>query len=817
MATPSDIYEKLGTFYLGREYDLASSTRAQDLVLYDSKDLVTHAVIVGMTGSGKTGLGVGILEEAAIDGIPALIVDPKGDLSNLLLQFPNLDPSDFAPWIQGDDATRQGLSVEELAVKEAKKWESGLSDWDQDKSRVRRVRDAVEYTIFTPGSDAGVPISILSSFKAPPAALRDDNDLLQDRISTTATSLLALLGIDADPLRSREHILLTNIFYHAWGQGQDLDLGGIIQMVQQPPFSQIGVMDLEAFFPSKDRFELSMTLNNLLAAPGFASWLKGEPLDIDRLLFTPTGKPRHSIFSIAHLSDSERMFFMSLLLNQTLGWMRSRPGTNSLRAMLYIDEIFGYMPPVAEPPSKKPLLTLLKQARAFGLGLTLATQNPVDLDYKGLSNTGTWFLGRLQTEQDKDRVLDGLEGASAESGESFDRNEISEILSNVGKRVFLMHNVHEDRPVVFQTRWALSYLTGPLTRNQIRGLMSKRAAEAEIGGQEEMMASRSKRGHAVDDGTSEARPVLPPAIEQVFLPPRRPISSGQLAYEPQILAAVKVHFVDTRKGLSADESTVYLLDVEDNSLGRDWSDAVQLTIDMDELERSPLEPCRYFPVPTIASQAKSLTGLRKQLSEHLYRSRRFEIFKSSNLKAYSEPGESERDFRIRLSERAREERDRQTDKLRKKYASKVRTLEDRIQRAEHAVQREEQEAKSAKMQTVISFGATILGAVLGRKAVSSTNVGRAATAARGVGRMSKQTDDIRRAEEKLMAYREQLEELEIEITEETDKIEAKLDPLNEELDTIKLKPRKTDIDIRLIAVGWVPCAVDQSGEATPVL
>jgi hypothetical protein len=418
---------------------------------------------------------VTLLEEAAIDRVPALVVDPKGDLANLLLTFPQLRGEDFRPWINEDDARRSDVTADEFAVQQAEMWRQGLADWGQNGGRIARLRESAEFTIYTPGSDAGIPVSILSSFAVPPKAILDDHDLLRDRVSTTATSLLSLLGIDTDPVRSREHILLTSILQHAWQGGINLDLGALIRLVQHPPVERVGVMELNSFFPSKDRFQLAMTLNNLLASPAFATWMSGESLDVDRLLHAPDGRPKISIFSIAHLSEAERMFFVSLLLNQTLGWMRTRPGTTSLRALLYIDEIFGYMPPVAEPPAKKPLLTLLKQARAFGLGLVLATQNPVDLDYKGLSNAGTWFIGRLQTERDKDRVLDGLEGASNESGSRFDRATISEILSSIRKRVFLMHNVHEDAPVVMHTRWALSYLAGPMTRGQVKRLMQDHA------------------------------------------------------------------------------------------------------------------------------------------------------------------------------------------------------------------------------------------------------------------------------------------------------------------------------------------------------
>ena len=384
-------FEKLGIFYLGKEYDLAGRKMKEDLLLYDAKDLVTHAVCVGMTGSGKTGLGIGLLEEAAIDGIPAIIVDPKGDLTNLLLTFPDLKAEDFLPWINADDARKKDLSPEKFAAKQADLWKNGLAQWGQDGARIQRLRDAAEFVIYTPGSEAGIPVSILKSFSAPDSVILEDTDLLRERINTTVTSLLSLMGIEADPLQSREHILLSNILNDFWQQGKDLDLAGLINAIQAPPMTKIGVFDLESFFPSKDRFGLAMKLNNLLAAPGFNIWLEGEPLDIDRILFSGSGKPRLSIFSIAHLNDAERMFFVSLLLTQILGWMRTQSGTTSLRSLFYMDEIFGYFPPVANPPSKAPLLSLLKQARAFGLGIVLATQNPVDLDYKGLSNTGTWI------------------------------------------------------------------------------------------------------------------------------------------------------------------------------------------------------------------------------------------------------------------------------------------------------------------------------------------------------------------------------------------------------------------------------------------
>ncbi|HEX6202747.1 MAG TPA: DUF87 domain-containing protein, partial [Thermoanaerobaculia bacterium] len=595
-------YEGLGTFYLGRPVDAATGETAPAPLLYDAADLVTHALVVGMTGSGKTGLIVDLLEEAAIDGVPALVVDPKGDLANLALAFPDLAPADFAPWVDPDRARREGLSVEELAAREAETWRRGLASWDQDGERIRRLRAAAEVAVFTPGSASGRPVSVLASFAAPPPAARADTDLLRDRVSATVGSVLGLLGIDADPVKSREAILLALLVESAWREGRDLDLAGLIGLVQQPPVERVGVMPLDTFFPPNDRFALAMALNNLLASPAFAAWLEGEPLDVPRLLYAPDGRPRLAVFSIAHLSDAERMFFVALLAAQVLGWLRGLPGATGLRAILAIDEIFGFLPPVAEPPSKRPLLTLLKQARAFGLGLVLGTQNPVDLDYKGLANIGTWFLGRLQTERDKQRLLDGLEGAG---GTGLPRAEIDRLLSTLGKRVFLMRNVHEPEPVLFQTRWAMSYLAGPMSREQLRRLEETRRAAAageaqatanhpgglgaaelasgvgaaaawagghaggtaaagaapgaaRAAGHEAPPVPAAGSGAAPVSGPAPggaARPLLPPDVPQAFLPTRFGPPSE---YRPALLGLARVHFVDARRGVDHVEDLAVL-------------------------------------------------------------------------------------------------------------------------------------------------------------------------------------------------------------------------------------------------------------------
>src|SRR5687768_7349776 len=505
-------FEKLGVFYLG---NVRSGEESGAPLLYDSRDLTTHALCVGMTGSGKTGLCIGLIEEAALDGVPAIAIDPKGDLGNLLLTFPDLRAEDFRPWVEESEARREGLDPDAFAESQAKAWREGLAAWGQHGDRIRRLREAAEFAIYTPGSTAGRPLSILRSLAAPAAGIRDDAELLADRVGTTVTGLLGLLGIEADPLQSREHILLATILQEAWRAGSDLDLAGLLHAIQEPPVERIGVMEVEAFYPAKDRYTLALRINNLLASPGFATWLSGEPLDVGRLLYAESGKPRVSIVSIAHLSDAERMFLVTLLLNEVVGWVRGQPGTSSLRAIVYMDEIFGFFPPVAAPPSKRPLLTLLKQARAHGVGIVLATQNPVDRDYKRLANAGTWFLGRLQTERDKERVLAGLEGVVAGSESGFDRGRTGEILAGLGKRMFLMHNVHERKPVVFETRWAMSYLRGPLTRSEIQRLTPKTARAADS--LRDTTAAAPKSPAVTQAG---GRPMIPPGITEGFVPPQ---------------------------------------------------------------------------------------------------------------------------------------------------------------------------------------------------------------------------------------------------------------------------------------------------------
>jgi hypothetical protein len=801
-------FEKLGVFYLGKRYDLPAGKALDDLLLYESKDLTTHAVCVGMTGSGKTGLCLALLEEAAIDGIPAIAIDPKGDLGNLLLAFPDLKPEDFQPWVESAEASRQGKSVEEFAALEADKWRNGLAQWGQDAARISRYREAADIAIYTPGSSAGLPLTVLRSFDAPPPAVVQDGEAFRDRVNSAASGLSALLGIDADPLQSREHILLANLLDASWRGGRNLQMADLIRGLQSPPFDKVGVVDLETFFPEKDRFGLAMRVNNLLASPGFAGWLEGESLDVGRLLYTDQGKPRLSIISIAHLSEAERMFFVTILLNEVVTWMRSQAGTSSLRAILYMDEVFGYFPPTANPPSKLPMLTLLKQARAYGLGVVLATQNPVDLDYKGLSNAGTWFLGRLQTERDKARVLEGLEGASAAAGQRFDRAAMEETLAGLGQRVFLMNNVHDDTPVVFQTRWALSYLRGPLTRQQIQQLMAARKSAAGPAVPLAPAASPPVAGQPPVE-----RPVVPPGIRECFLAAKSADASKRLVYRPGLLGTARLHYVHVKSGTDVWQSVALWTTECGDEVGDVWATGEPLDESEPKLLAEPAVDAGYSSLPAELAQAKAYATWTKSLKAYLARERSLKLKHCPQLQAFSRADESEADFRIRLQTAAREQRDLETEKLKKRYEPKLASLADQKRRAEERVAREKSQYRQQQANTFISFGASILGALMGRKLTSSTNVTRAASAMKGVGKSLEQRDDIGRAEDSVEGVEEKLAKLEGEFQEELARIEQMVAVGRLALEEVSVPPRKTDLAIGTVALLWTPWYVGSDGIA----
>jgi hypothetical protein len=707
-SAPIDI-EQPACFYLGRELDRSTGAACTDRpVLYDARDLTTHGVVVGMTGSGKTGLSIALLEEAAIDGIPCVLIDPKGDLTNLVLQFPGLDAEHFEPWVNEDDARQKGISNQAFAAELAARWRKGLEETGQPVDRVARLKTSSEWRIYTPGSEAGLPLSILGTLAAPPAGL--SREALTRKVEATATALLGLSGITADPVQSREHILVSQLLLTAWQKGHDLDLPALIRQVESPPLRTVGAYSLETFFPARDRVRFAASLNNVLAAPGFASWTTGEPLDLSRMLYR-NGRPQQVIFYTAHLDDAQRMFFTSLLLEEMLSWTRKQAGTTNLRAILYFDEVCGYLPPhPANPPTKQPLMTLLKQARAFGVGILLATQNPVDLDYKALSNAGTWFVGKLQTERDKARLLDGLSAAAAEMGKPADRGELERIIAGLGTRIFLLHDIHRGAPVIFQTRWTLSFLRGPLTLEQVGTLMEPLKRPGPVSAiplctwcQTELPPSTrdrcpnpacgkvpwSKARHRVQDhefrdalarGTAVAAdgapppaspeapiaklvdpappappapagdalpPVLPPDVQQFYLPAR----SGT-AYRAKVLGFAEVVFIlDKRKGVEH-RATVHLL-AQPVPAGHPiaWDQAAPIG---ETLAPGPSPQSRWDGVPDSLDTGRKLKALERAFAEHLYSTQKLALLENRTLDLMSQPGETQEAFRERCRSAAAE-------------------------------------------------------------------------------------------------------------------------------------------------------------------
>lgn len=792
-------FEKLGVFYLGKKYDIENRKLKEDYVLLKSKDLTTHAVIIGMTGSGKTGLGIGIIEEAMMDNIPVIAIDPKGDLTNLALTFPMLRGEDFRPWINLQEASNKGMSPDQYAQAQADLWRKGLSEWGQDGLRIQSLQNESNLKIYTPGGSSGIGVSVLKSFNAPTKEVLTDKDTYRDRISATTTGLLSLLGINADSFTSREFILISKILDNSWSNGQSITLQKLITEIQNPPFEKIGVMDINSIYPSKERFTLAMLLNNLIAHPGFEAWLEGEPLNIDKFFYTDSGRPKVSVFSVSHLSDSERMFFVTMLLNEVLSWARSQPGTGSLRAMIYMDELFGYLPPIANPPSKAPFLTLLKQARAYGLGLVLSTQNPVDLDYKALSNAGTWFIGRLQTERDKQRVMEGLEGAAA--GGSFDKNRTEQILAGIGQRVFYMHSVHENEPVIFNTRWAMSYLAGPLTKDQIARLPAKNITSemSVINKPDEQQVPHTYQSEKV----AAFAPILPSTIKQVYLP-EKTRARGQLVYKPVAIGIADVMYNSEKHMITTKKSYTLLTQFNDGPVILDWNQAQVVDIEINDIENTPVSDALFSDPPSAASNIKNYDTWKKLLSQYIRTNLTLKLYSSPKLKMVSEYGEEERDFAIRVQHAAHEKRDFEIDEMKKKYNSKIQTMENALIRARQAVEKQNAMASQKKMDAMVSAGSAILGALFGRKAISSSSVSKIGTAVSRTSKAMKSGQSIDQAEERLNTLETQLEGLQLELEQQLKNMSYEYDSVKDNIVTIDIRATSTNITVHLLGLAWVP-------------
>jgi hypothetical protein len=781
-------YEKLGLLYLGRELAISDDQPSPLPLLYKSKNLTTHGVIIGMTGSGKTGLGIGVIEEAIMDDIPSIIIDPKGDMANLLLTFPELRPDDFAPWVDPAEASRKNMSVDQLAQKTADTWKSGLLSWGQGAGRIRTLSEKANATVYTPGSSSGVPVSIVSGFSAPAPDVLSDRDTLNSLVGSTATSLLSLVDVDVDPLTSREHILVSSILLYYWRKAEDLSLESLIGAIVNPPFEKVGVFGLSHFFPQAERMKLAMLLNNVIASPSFSSWMTGEPLDIQRMLYGDDGRPRTSIFTIAHLGESERMFFVTLLLNAMIGWMRRQKGTSSLKALLYMDEIFGYFPPNRNPPSKKPMLLLLKQARAFGIGVVLSTQNPVDLDYKGLSNIGTWFVGRLQTSQDQNKVLDGIVGAS---DGVLDRATVKRLLSDMKGRQFLLTSAHLDEPLMFETRWVMSYLKGPISLQEIGKLMAGRQIP-ETTSTAEADEPLSGRGGSLNEGPA----LLSEGVEQrYFLPP---LIADEMIFEPWLAGSATVRFYNNSRNIDELKQCDLRLYLDRSFTAADWKDAELLELDIDDCPDSAPGESSFYQLPETFYSIKNLGKFEKEFSDFLYQNERLELFRAPAIKLESRPGESEADFLVSVADHMREKKEFAAEKLLARFNTKRQRLEKKLDSSLMKIEKEKGDVTAKTTDTLLSIGTAVLGAFFGRKALSSTTITRTAGGIRKAGQVAKEKGDVQRAQAAASEIESQIQQLNSDQTDELEKLVNDYDPLLIETETFAIKPRRSDIfDIRL--------------------
>jgi hypothetical protein len=834
------------TFYFGRAYDPIRQTVTDREIRYDPADLTTHAVVTGMTGSGKTGLCIVLLEEAALKGIPAIIIDPKGDLTNLLLHFPELAPQDFQPWIDADLARRAGKSVEDVAADASLSWREGLEEWGIPQDRILALKNAAHFTVFTPGSDAGAPVSVLASLAAPAIPWNENREVLREKIISTVTALLGLVGYtDIDPLRSREHILLSNIFETEWSQGRDVELAELVLQTQTPPFEKLGAFPVETFFPAKDRMELAMVLNNILAAPTFETWREGEPLNIASMLYTPNGRPRHNIFYLAHLADAERMFFITLLLSAVETWMRTQSGATSLRSLLYMDEIAGYLPPLRNPPSKAPLLRMLKSARAFGLGLLLATQNPVDLDYKALSNAGTWFIGKLQTEQDKSRLLDGLEGASG----GVSRMDFDKLISSLGKRVFVMHNIHASQPELLQTRTTMNFLAGPITRNRIKDLnllanpggavppqpmMPPVAPVAEgTSGPIMMRAVRPAQSSppsqppqqtTTSTQSSSTKPPVPAFIGEYFLPQNYSLpeafSAAQRAmpaevlidsvvYYPTLLASAEVRILDRKHGVDTDLTRTVLVRSPEKRGSVRWEDYPLDGEVLDRIETAPVPPARFSSIDAPLNDVKLMTALQKDFTDWVFRNSSVKARVNQVLKVFAGPDVSPADFMTACADAARDARDAEIEKKTASLDRQLKSLEDKLAREERELVKDEDELSNRKMEETGTHIENITGLFGGSRKASrlSSSLTKRRMTQQARADVEESKDTIKQLNQDILDLQKRREEVIAEINDRWGRV------VNE-ITEVTIAPKKTDVLVKVFGVAWMPYYVVKSGTET---
>jgi hypothetical protein len=790
--------------HLGGLIDPSKHERTGTELTLDSGDLTTHGVIVGMTGSGKTGLGIVLIEEVLRAGIPALLIDPKGDLTNLCLTFPDLDSASFRRWIDEGQAKAAGESPDDFAAAQAKMWTDGLVGWGYGPDQIKALRDACDFTIYTPGSRAGTELNIVGSLDPPET---DDAETVADEIEGFVSGLLGLVGIAADPLSSREHILLANLIQHGWANQQHLDLPTLVGQVQQPPLKKLGVFELDEFFPAKDRQQLALTLNGLLASPAFAAWSEGAPLDIDALLYGQDRSPRCAIVTTSHLSDDERQFVTSLILAKLVTWMRRQSGTTDLRALLYMDEVMGYLPPTAVPPTKKPIMTLMKQARAFGVGVVLATQNPVDIDYKAISNAGTWMVGRLQTERDKDRLLDGMSAADG----GVDVKAVSDTISGLDKREFVLRRAGADQPEVFTTRWAMSYLRGPLTRDQIKQVMGGDDGKAPLPeatvAPAEPAAASTAAAASEPPPSDDSTPVMPTvaagigvrwvATTATWLGDIGGDGAGPV-YEPAIVARVHLRYDEAKADLVYDvdrDAVLFPLEGEIDA-GRS-ADVVYS--DADLLTAAPASVA-YRVTRAPIGDSKTWKQVERGLIDHLVRSGSIELQVNKQLKLYSGAAESADDFRARCATAATAAADAEKAELSAKHAAKSAKLDAQLEAARDRASVVTEQAADRKRGNLMRAAGDLLGGLFGSRRSAASKIGSAAD------RLTRNADGERvdEAKGKVTRIEDQVAEHDASLAAESAAVDVRWAAAAEAITTLPVGLERTDVKVTRLLLAWVP-------------
>ncbi|EDM23685.1 ATP-binding protein [Caminibacter mediatlanticus] len=759
-----EIYEKAGLFYLGRNVD-ENQNLTDNLTLYKNKNFTTHAAIIGMTGSGKTGLGIGLIEEAAIDNIPAIVIDPKGDMGNLLLTDPSFSPEKFKEWVE-NDAIAKNKDPLEYAKEITKIWKEGIYSWHQDEKRVEKLHN-VKKVIYTPGSNSGISVNILSALFKPSDEIMNDIDNFVSYINSTVSSLLSLIGVKSNS-NSKEFVFLSQLITKAWQNNENLTIENLVSKILNPPFKKIGVLPLDNFIEENERLKLANKFNALIASPAFMNWLYGEELNIDKLFYDENGRAKISIFYLAHLSDEQRMFFVTLLLNKIIEWMRRQSGSNRLRAILYMDEIYGYFPPSKNPPSKEPMMILLKQARAFGLGVILSTQNPVDLDYKGLSNIGTWFIGRLQTKQDIQKVIDGLSGKS-----DIPKSKIKDIISNLKKRTFFLKSAHIDEPVLFQTRWVLSYLKGPLKKDDISKLMKKN--------------KKNTKTTSIQKNNNYITNIIFDGLQRFEIDPTR-----ENRFYPTIAAKFEVNYSDSRRGIDKKDEYNVFINIEDMN-DYVWEEYEELDASLDTFSIKKPNNAKLKPLSEFVLEDKNFKKAKRELKEFVYNNFKLELYKCPKLRIQSNINENYNDFKIKVEDILKEKLEEEIEKLKERYKNKIDRINTQILKAQQQIQKE----KADQTSSIIDIGISLISALFGRKSVSK--VGRTVSKST---RVLKERGDVQRATERLELLKQKLQDIELELEDKIDKLYERFNLDNYPIIESFIKPKKSSIDIKEISVLW---------------